>query len=208
TSPNLRMKSIGHWYRAKHSHVPQGWLRRMVPDLPDWPAGCTLFDYTGSDPDRTAQWLRWNEFAGHLTRVLLKVDRASMYESLEVRVPLLDLDVVRVAMRVDWKSCLDLRTGTGKLPLRRALARYAKHQTSAKRGFGVPMSEWLRGPLRSLLLDELGSRSDVLGVPLRRQHVAAFVDEHLRGATDRGWGIWILLSLALWERRHYRRWRS
>ncbi|HSV75391.1 MAG TPA: asparagine synthase (glutamine-hydrolyzing), partial [Chthonomonadales bacterium] len=47
TSPNLRMKSIGHWYRAKHSHVPQGWLRRMVPDLPDWPAGCTLFDYTG-----------------------------------------------------------------------------------------------------------------------------------------------------------------
>ena len=41
--------------------------------------------------------MRWNEFVGHLTMVLLKVDRASMYHSLEVRVPLLDREVIDVA---------------------------------------------------------------------------------------------------------------
>lgn len=58
---------------------------------------------------------------GHLGRVLLKVDRASMYHSLEVRVPMLDREVIAVAARIDWRSCLDVNEQTGKLPLRHAL---------------------------------------------------------------------------------------
>jgi len=78
--------------------------------------------------------------------ILLKVDRASMYHSLEVRVPLLDKEVIEVATRVQWRSCLDMERTIGKLPLRYALARHVRHQTLDKRGFTVPMGAWLRGP--------------------------------------------------------------
>ena len=59
--------SIGDIYRLKHTHQSEGWLKRIFPDLPDWPADFSLFTYTGLEPDRTAQWLRWNEFVGYLT---------------------------------------------------------------------------------------------------------------------------------------------
>ena len=73
-----------------HTRLPEPWLRRIFPEMPAWPAEYDLFDYSGCDPDDTAQWSRKNEFVSHLTGVLLKVDRASMYNSLEVRVPLVD----------------------------------------------------------------------------------------------------------------------
>src|SRR5713226_5132364 len=79
-----------------------------------------MFIYGGLEPDRTAQWMRWNEF-GYLTMILLKVDRASMHHSLEVRVPLLDKGVIEIASRVDWRSCLDVKRKLGKLPLRYSL---------------------------------------------------------------------------------------
>ena len=90
-------------------------------------------------------------FVGYLTMILLKVDRASMYHSLEVRVPLLDKEVVEVATHVDWRSCLDVKRKLGKLPLRNSLARHVRHQTRTKRGFTVPMDAWLRGPLKPFL---------------------------------------------------------
>jgi hypothetical protein len=88
---NRRAADTGHrgYLRLKHTRVSEGWLERIFPDLPEWPPDFCLFTYTGSEPDRTAQWLRWNEFAGHLRMVLLKADRASMYRSLEVKAPLM-----------------------------------------------------------------------------------------------------------------------
>ena len=94
---------------------PEQDLQSIFPDVPTWPARCELFSYTGTNQDGTAQWLRWNEFISHLTMVLLKVDRASMHHSLEVRVPLLDREVIDVASRVHWRSCLDLTQNVRKV---------------------------------------------------------------------------------------------
>ena len=203
--PNLRWRTIGDWYRAKHSHLPEGWLRRAFPAIASWDRHLDSFEYRGWEPDRTAHWLRWNEITAHLTRVLLKVDRASMYHSLEVRVPLLDREVIDVAMRVAWDSCLDLDSGIGKLPLRYALAQHSRHQTLVKRGFAVPMGAWLRGPLRPVFEEAVLARDDLLGIPAERRALKEMFDQHLSGAVDYGWGLWIVLSLALWEERHFRR---
>ena len=102
---DLRYRDIGDCYRAKHTRIYEDDLQSIFPELPAWPAHFDLFTYSGTEPNETAQWMRWNEFVGHLTMVLLKVDRASMYHSLEVRVPLLDREVIDVASRVDWRSC-------------------------------------------------------------------------------------------------------
>jgi asparagine synthase (glutamine-hydrolysing) len=195
--------SIGDIYRLKHTHQSEGWLKRILPDLPEWPADFSLFNYIGLEPDRTAQWLRWNEFVGYLTMILLKVDRASMYHSLEVRVPLLDKEVVDVATHVDWRSCLDVKRKLGKLPLRNSLARHVRHQTWAKRGFTVPMDAWLRGPLRPVFEEMVLGRDEILGLPLGKAAVHEMFKRHLSGQANYDWLSWMLLSLALWERRHF-----
>ena len=205
---NIINPSIGDWYRGKHSRLFDWQAKALFPNLPDWPAAFQLFDYHGGEADEIAQWLRWNEFVGHLTMVLLKVDRASMYHSLEVRVPLLDREVVDVALRVDWHSCLDLKNGIGKLPLRHSLAKHVEKQTSVKRGFTVPMGHWLRGPLKSRFEEVVLNRKDFLGLPFNSASAKEMFAKHQRGDGDYGYGLWVLLSLALWEERHFRTWRS
>jgi len=200
---NLRFPSIGDWYKAKHFHLPDDWISSFFSQALPQPDDYSLFDFRGGDTEHTAQWVRWNEIVGHLTRVLLKVDRASMYHSLEVRVPFLDRDVIAVAARVDWRSCLNLETGIGKIPLRRSLSRHLQHQTMAKHGFEVPMAKWLHEDLRGAVYDALLSRKELLGLPFDSSAAARFFSQHLDNALDHSWGLWILLSLALWEKKHY-----
>ena len=126
-----------------------------------------------------------------------------MYHSLEVRVPLLDREVVDVAARVDWKSCLDLRSGEGKLPLRASLRRHLRFQTTQKRGFAVPMGEWLRGPLRPVFEDVVLTRNQILGLTLDTKQLERIFRRHVRRIDDSAWLLWRLLSLALWQERHY-----
>jgi asparagine synthase (glutamine-hydrolysing) len=136
--------------------------------------------------------------------VLLKVDRASMHFSQEVRVPLLDKEVVETAARVDWQSCLSLDSKLGKQPLRSALSRHVNHQTVAKRGFESPMSEWLRGPLRERFEDLVIDRDEFFGQRIDRQALLDLYQRHLSGAENHARGLWPLLSLALWEDHHFR----
>src|SRR5262249_11210774 len=145
---NLRFANIGEWYRAKHSRMSEQTLAWFMEEPPRWPESFDAFRYEGWEDNKTAQWLRWNEFVNHLTMVLLKVDRASMFHSLEVRVPFLDREVVETALRVDWRTCLDPDPEVGKIPLRRSLSRHVRYQSHMKRGFDVPMQQWLRGPFK------------------------------------------------------------
>src|SRR5262249_2878748 len=125
--------------------------------------------------------------------------------SLEVRVPLLDREVIEAACRVDWRSCVDLDSGVGKRPLRHALARHLRFQTHAKQGFSVPMAEGLREPLRPIFEDVVASRTDILGLRLRGARLREEFENHWAKRVALRWGLWRLLSLCLGEDRHYRR---
>lgn len=195
--------SVGQWHLHFHRHLPEAQLRKIFPGLPSLPDHYEEYDFNEHDQDLTAQWLRWNEFVSHLTMVLMKVDRASMHHALEVRVPLLDREVIDVAMRVNWQSCLDTETQVGKIPLRKALAKHTDFQTTAKRGFEVPMNAWLRSSLKDVFHDELLAKNELLGLEIDRKGFAAVYDQHLNGQRDYAWGLWPLLSLALWKRRHF-----
>ncbi len=148
---NLRyFHTAGEWYQSIHEHNFRELLAELFPGIAPFPQDYAQYHFASSDPQRTAQWVRWNEFSGHMCPGLLKVDRGSMFHSLEVRVPLLDLEVINTAARVDWRTCLDLETGTGKIPLRRALEKRLSHQTAAKRGFTVPMAAMAARPAASV----------------------------------------------------------
>ncbi|RJP83253.1 MAG: asparagine synthase (glutamine-hydrolyzing) [Desulfobacteraceae bacterium] len=201
-NPLTRFKTLGDVQRKFHTHLPENILNDIFPTLPSWPVEFEKYDYNGWETDPSAQWQRWNEYVSHLTMVLLKVDRASMYHSLEVRVPLLDREVIEVASKVDWRSCLDMEKGIGKMPLRTILAKHIKQQTEQKRGFAIPMGQWLRTSLRDIFEEKVLKRDNFLGLEMDQKAMHNLFQLHDSGRIDYGWGLWPFLSLALWADRH------
>lgn len=166
------------------------------------PEGFDFYAYTGPpEPEPVARWLRRNELWGHLQMVLLKMDRASMHYSLEVRVPLLDLQVVELAARVAPQACM--ANAVGKLPLREILARSVPPDAIPERkaGFSVPLGDWLRRELRPLVEDLLLDGDPYPFGLFRRPALRRLYQRHLEGE-DLTRALWHLLSLQLWRCEH------
>ena len=130
--------------------------------------------------------------------ILVKLDRASMMASLEARVPLLNNDLVEYATSLPLS--LKLRGFTSKYLLRRALRGVlpARVLSRAKKGFGIPVAEWFRGPLREQLLDALSPER------VRREGffeagvVEGLVGDHLAGKRDNRKQLWTLFACQAW----------
>ncbi|MFB6107489.1 MAG: asparagine synthase (glutamine-hydrolyzing) [Haloplanus sp.] len=128
--------------------------------------------------------------------LLVKVDRASMAHSLEVRSPFLDHEFVEFAARIPAKY--KWRRGTQKWILKRAFEEALPEMVveRSKQGFGVPVTEWFRGELRPVAADAL----DALGARPRfdRRGLRAVLDDHVAEREDNGYRLWDLLFLERW----------
>ena len=133
--------------------------------------------------------------------ILTKVDRASMAVSLEARVPLLDHRVVEFAWRI--RSGILIANGQGKRPLRAVLARYVPEALvdRPKMGFGIPVAQWIRGPLRPWAEDLLSSSALADGV-FDAAAVRRCFAEFLSGRRDAQHGLWALLQFQAWRRAY------
>ena len=130
--------------------------------------------------------------------ILQKVDRAAMAVSLETRVPLLDHRIIEFALSLPLY--LRRREGTGKWIMRQLLDRYVPRLLveRPKKGFGVPLAAWLRGPLRAWALDLLAPsvlKRDGLFDP---HAIARALDDHLTGRRDRHNDLWSVLVAQQW----------
>ena len=143
--------------------------------------------------------MAWQDTVAYLPGdILTKVDRASMGVSLEARVPLLDHRVVEVAARLPGH--MKVRDGQQKFALRQVLANYvpAALTDRPKMGFGVPMHEWLRGPLRSWCEDLLNQNSIKNQGLLSAEEVQTLLNDHMRGRSNNATKLWHLLILQIW----------
>jgi len=130
--------------------------------------------------------------------ILVKVDRASMAVSLEVRAPFLDHRIVEFA----WRLPLRLRYGPGggKVVMRNLLKRYVPPSLTErpKKGFGVPIGDWMRGPLRDWAEELLSERKVREQGLLRPEAVSTLWRQHLCGWKDHSDVLWSVLMFQAW----------
>lgn len=134
--------------------------------------------------------------------ILVKVDRASMACSLEVRAPFLDYELVEFVMRLP--SRLKLKGFTSKYILKRAMKKFLPPEVvhRPKKGFGVPIAKWVKGPLKELFRDMLSPERTEREGFLNPEYVTTLLEDHLRHKRDNRKQLWTLLVWELWVDRY------
>ncbi|WP_045226445.1 asparagine synthase (glutamine-hydrolyzing) [Methyloterricola oryzae] len=130
--------------------------------------------------------------------ILVKVDRASMAVGLEMRVPLLDHRLVEWAWGLPFS--FKYRDGSGKWLLRQVLCKYVPSVLfeRPKQGFGIPIDDWLRGPLREWAEELLSHRSLAICPQLNASAVQGIWRQHCQGRINAGYALWNVLMLMAW----------
>jgi len=135
--------------------------------------------------------------------ILVKVDRASMYNSLEVRAPLLDVNVVDFvnSLPLNWKlkgfttKYIFKKLMTGKLP------KNIVHRK--KKGFGIPLANWLSKELKPLVFDLLSEARIKQQGLFDYQYINKLLDDHFSRRADNRKMIWALMVFQLWYKKWY-----
>jgi asparagine synthase (glutamine-hydrolysing) len=190
--------------RYFESASPHYLLQRLL--MPEWmpPADAGFLaqkmahSLLPAGTDALTQALYFEATAKLTGDMLVKVDRMSMANSLEVRCPMLDHELAQLAARIPhaWK----LKNGRGKDIFIRAVGHRLPPELlrQPKRGFGVPLASWFRGSLRSFVWDHLTSREFLDRRMVSPQFVRHLLEEHDRGRRDNHHHLWKLLMLELW----------
>ena len=130
--------------------------------------------------------------------ILCKVDRAAMANSLETRVPFLDHRVVEFAWKMPFNT--KIRNNQGKWALRKILYKYVPQHIidRPKTGFGIPLADWLRGPLRDWA-EELINKDKLIEQNILNHAVIRKAWKlHLDGSSDYTARIWSVLIFQSW----------
>jgi len=132
--------------------------------------------------------------------LLLKADKMTMANAIELRVPFLDHRMVEYAATLPAAS--KLNKGTGKILLRQAMTNDLPPAilNRPKKGFPVPIGPWLKTELRSMVHDALLSRGSALSDYMNVKTVEKVVRQHELGHVDRSQEIWTLLVFEYWHR--------
>jgi asparagine synthase (glutamine-hydrolysing) len=151
-----------------------------------------------TDPVQRAQYADLKTYLPN--DVLVKVDRMSMANSLEVRSPLLDRRIVEAAFRIPRSTKMPWLTP--KHLLRRIARRRLPAELLAlpKRGFDAPVGHWMAGPYAAAVRAELLSPDSMLVGVVDRDIVSRLLQAHVAGAANHSYVLWALWVLARWLR--------
>ncbi|MBZ0308774.1 MAG: asparagine synthase (glutamine-hydrolyzing) [Anaerolineae bacterium] len=171
------------------------------------------FPMLGESPKREAvrqaeklEWLsqlQYNDLRAYMPGdILVKVDRASMLASLEVRSPLLDHVVFEFMAKVPPRY--KMTWGDSKILLKKALGNLLPLQIHkrGKQGFGIPLQDWLAKPLQPMLRDVLLDSTTRQRGLFNLAYVEKLLMEHTSYQVNHEYRLWALLCFELWARTY------
>ena len=180
------------WNRLANSE-----LKKNIGDY--HPSTQTIDFYHAADTDDHLSSILYTDIKTFLVGdILVKVDRMSMANSLEVRAPLLDYRVVEYAARIP--SSLKLHHGEKKYILKKAFDKLLPNDIlyRKKMGFSVPLAQWLRNELKSTCRDKLFKPENGLSNFFNIIEVSKIWQEHQLGVRDHSSTLWTLLMFEFW----------
>lgn len=179
---------VSHWPHPDRVVLGAKEPSSLINSENDWPR-----------TDNLVHWMMAIDAQTYLSDdILVKVDRAAMANSLETRVPFLDHQLVEFAWRLPLN--LKIKNGQTKWLLRQVLYKYVPQKLvdRPKMGFGIPLQEWLRGPLRDWaeeLLNESRLRREGFFDPAP---IRSAWNAHLSGKTNEQYRLWDVLMFQAW----------
>ncbi len=201
-SYGVQADSISDWVLGQHSHnklsIVDTFFKSSISISNELKAN---YNYTGTAKNsELMQWLRWNEFYCHLQRVLIKVDRASMGNSLEVRVPFLDKEFIDFAFQLSP----DLKNKEPKFVLKRIMNKYFPEAliNKQKMGFTIDIEEILKNHCKNDFFKLLHSEKLVGKELLDLTSIEEYANSYYTNKHTNGWGIWIIYSYLKWSEIH------
>lgn len=133
--------------------------------------------------------------------ILTKIDRASMANSLESRAPFLDHELVEFVARLPYR--LKLNGLKMKYILKKAMGPVLPKGITAraKKGFGIPVAKWIKGPLKNIFLDTFDSAKIRREGFFKPGAVSGILKDHLSGRVDNRKKLWTLFMFEQWFER-------
>ena len=205
TFQSLARDSVGAWFHSVSRMSDEQRHTLFSPalrsELGGYNAVEVLRGHAARAPtDHPLSLVQYLDLKTFLVSILHKVDRASMAHALEVRVPLLDHQLVEwmSGLRPEWK----LAGGDGKHLFKQALKPYLPDDVMyrPKQGFSIPLAQWFRGPLREKYQREVLGESMTDSGLFNNDYLSQLLQQHDSGLRDNSVVMWELMMFALSDR--------
>ena len=184
---------ISHWKNAEQLVIGAKKVPAALTDKSQW-----------SNVDSFEEWMMSIDAQQYMIDdILVKVDRAAMANSLEVRVPMLDHRVVELAWQLPLN--MKIRDKSGKWVLREVLYKYVPKELieRPKKGFSIPLAQWLRGPLREWAEPLLAEKRLIEEGYFYPDKIRQAWQEHLQGKKDNSSKLWGVLMFQSWLENNF-----
>lgn len=187
-------------YVYNHSEVDKV-LGKKIPSKEPWVYTKPIFDEAQGEDDITK--MQYADIRTWLVQdILVKADRMSMANSLELRVPFLDKEMLKVALQIPAKYRID--DETTKVALRHAAARELPEETSKMRktGFLTPLNDWLkRDEFYNMVKEKFNG--DIAKEYFNTDYIMKLLDDHKSGSAHNMKKIWSVYSFILWYEKYF-----
>ena len=199
----ILLPRLGASHQNLHSRFSENYINTIFPELKDIKS-LQLEAYAYKDEKSELKMLhamRKAEFYGMMQKTLIKVDRMSMANSVEVRVPFLKKSFIEASLKIHPN--LSYGSDKKKQVLKDLLESLLPKApiNNVKRGFSIPLGKWLKEDLKEPFEKTLFHEDFIHAFSISTKALQQVWNEHQSGKKDHKWSIFTLYSLAIWYRQ-------